>query len=76
MQQPTFKNLKPVDIITDKAGYRYIKYTTVAEKILGCTLPVMRDTHIPNGLRPLKRRVRRCKVFLFEDVEKYFFERE
>lgn len=71
-----FKNLEPGDIITDKAGFKYIKYTTVAEKLLECTLPVMRNTHQPAGLRPLKRRVKRCKVFLVEDVEKYFFERE
>lgn len=74
--QGIFKNLEQGDIITDKAGYKYIRLTTVAEKILECSLPVMRGFHQENGLRPLRRRVQRCKVFLLEDVEKYFFARQ
>lgn len=67
-----FKNTaKHKEIITDLAGNTFLTRTAVA-RLFGCSLPTLATTYKRKGLRPLDRYVKGYKVYLLDDVERFY----
>ena len=59
------------EVITDLAGNTFLTRTAVA-RLFGCSLPTLATTYKRKGLRPLDRYVNGYKVYLLDDVERFY----
>lgn len=67
-----FKNTSKVkEVITDLAGNTFLTRQAVA-RLFGCSLPTLATTYKRKGLLQLDRYVQGYKVYLLDDVEKFY----
>lgn len=59
------------EVITDLAGNTFLTRTAVA-RLFGCSLPTLATTYKRKGLLQLDRYVQGYKVYLLDDVEKFY----
>ncbi len=67
-----FKNTSKVkEVITDLAGNTFLTRQAVA-RLFGCSLPTLATTYKRKGLLQLDRYVQGYKVYLLDDVERFY----
>ena len=59
------------EVITDLAGNTFLTRTAVA-RLFGCSLPTLATTYKRKGLLQLDRYIQGYKVYLLDDVEKFY----
>ena len=62
------------DVITDLAGNVFLKREAVA-KLFQCSLPTLATTYKRKGLLTLDRSIFGHKVYLIDDVERFYNQR-
>ena len=62
------------DVITDLAGNVFLKREAVA-KLFQCSLPTLATTYKRKGLLTLDRYISGHKVYLIDDVERFYNQR-
>lgn len=65
------KMFKAKEVITDLAGNTFLTRQAVA-RLFGCSLPTLATTYKRKGLLQLDRYVKGYKVYLLDDVERFY----